>query len=71
LDQTGDTVVAWSVDDAGSVDAAAAVFDHQLRRRHRVPFARRCGEAANRSRPIVAFDPSVEEIIFAAPVTGG
>ena len=71
LDATGDTVVTWSVDEPASVDGAAAAFDHQLTRRHRVPFARRHGEAANRARPIATFDPTVEEIIFAAPVTGG
>jgi hypothetical protein len=71
LDATGDTVVEWTVDDAPSVTAAEAAFDHQLEHRHRVPFARRHGEAANRARPIVTFDPAVEEIVFAAPVVGG
>ena len=71
LDATGDTVVAWADGDAASVDAARAAFDHQLHRRHRVPFARRCGEPANRARPVTAFDPEAEEIVFAAPVMGG
>ena len=71
LDHTGDTTMAWSLDDEVSLAAAEAEFDHQLKRRHRVPFARRCGEAANRARPIIAFDPTVEEIVFAAPVMGG
>ena len=71
MDQTGDTVVAWRLDDEASLAAAEAEFTHQLTRRHRVPFARRCGEAANRARPITAFDPTVEEIVFAAPVMGG
>jgi hypothetical protein len=71
LDHTGDTVVAWDLDDDASLVAAEAEFEHQLKRRHRVPFARRCGEAANRAKPIIAFDPTVEEIVFAAPVMGG
>jgi hypothetical protein len=71
LDATGDTEVAWSTDEPASLAAAATAFHYQLTRRHRVPFARRHGEAANRARPISRFDPTVEEIIFAAPVTGG
>jgi hypothetical protein len=71
LDATGDTVLAWSVDDPDSVERAEAAFAHQLRRRHRVPFARACGEAANRARPITTFDPAAEEIVFASPVMGG
>lgn len=71
LDHTGDTTVAWAADDEVSTARAASVFEHQLHHRHRVPFARRCGEAANRARPISTFDPTVEEIVFAAPVMGG
>jgi hypothetical protein len=71
LDATGDTVVAWTPDETASVEAARAEFDRQLHRRHRVPFARACGAAANQARPILVFDPTVEEILFAAPVTGG
>lgn len=71
MDATGDTVVPWAVDDPVSLRRAEEVFEHQLRRRHRVPFARRCGEAANRARPITAFDPAAEEIVFASPVAGG
>ena len=71
LDATGDTTVAWSPADPSSTAKAEQVFQHQLHDRHRVPFARRCGEAANRARPITTFDPTVEEIVFAAPVMGG
>ena len=71
LDATGDTTVAWSPSDPATTARAEEVFRHQLHVRHRVPFARRCGEAANRARPIVAFDAAAEEIVFAAPVMGG
>lgn len=71
MDSTGDTVIDWSLDDEASVDRARAAFEHQLHRRHRVPFARGRGEAANRARPVVRFDPHAEEILFAAPVAGG
>lgn len=71
MDRTGDTVVAWSTDDEASLARAEAEFRHQLHRRHRVPFARSCGQAANQARPISAFDPAAEEIIFSSPVSGG
>lgn len=71
MDQTGDTVIPWDIDDDTSLQAAEAEFTHQLTRRHRVPFARRCGEPANQATPITAFDPTAEEILFAAPVMGG
>jgi hypothetical protein len=71
LDHTGDTVLEWNQADVASVARAAAMFEHQLHRRHRVPYARRHDETANRARPIVDFDPSVEEIVWAAPVVGG
>ena len=71
MDETGDTVVAWSPDDTASLDRAEAEFHHQLHRRHRVPFARACGQPANQARPISTFDPAVEEIVFASPVSGG
>lgn len=71
LDKTGDTVVVWDLDDEKSLADAKATFHHQLHRRHRVPYARRCGETAGSARPITTFDPTVEEIVFAAPVMGG
>lgn len=71
MDHTGDTVIPWDVADEESLRAAEAEFANQLTRRHRVPFARRCGEAANQATPITSFDPSAEEILFAAPVMGG
>jgi hypothetical protein len=70
LDRTGDTAVVWDPDDADSVAAARERFVRELRR-HRVPFARQHGEAANRARPVVAFDADAEEIVFTSPVTGG
>jgi hypothetical protein len=71
MDATGDTTLEWSMSDPVMTARAEEVFDHQLHVRGRVPFARCRGEAANRARPIAAFDPTVEEIVFAAPVMGG
>lgn len=69
LDQTGDTVISWDVDDASSVRVAAARFDCE--RRRRVPFARPHGAPASSARMITEFDPAVEEIIWTQPVVAG
>lgn len=69
LDRTGDTCVAWSVDDEQSVRDAAALFEQE--RCRRVPFARRRGAAAHEARPVTEFDPTVEEIIWTQPVVAG
>lgn len=70
LDHTGDSVVTWSSDDATSILAAERAFEREARH-HRLAFARRRHEPAGRANPISAFDPSVEEIIWVRPVTGG
>ena len=71
MDATGDTVIEWEPGEVESVARAEDAFRHQLHRRHRIPFARRAGEAANRARPITEFDPTAEEILFASAVVGG
>jgi hypothetical protein len=69
LDETGDRVVAWMADDPQSTRSAEQVFDQQ--RRSALAFARPVGEPASAARPITAFDPTAEEIIFTRPVVGG
>ena len=71
LDHTGDTTVAWSVDDPESVAHTARVFD-RLTRECKIPFARappvRRLTDAERVR---AFDPAADEIVWVRPVAGG
>ena len=69
LDETGDTTVAWSVDDPKSVEHARRRFARQ--RCSAVPIARPAGAPASATRIITEFDPSVDEIIWARPVAGG
>jgi hypothetical protein len=69
LDQTGDTTVAWSLDDAASVKEAAALFERE--RCRRVPFARRAGAPAQEAKIVTEFDPTAEEIIWTQPVVAG
>ena len=69
LDQTGDTTVSWSVDDAASVEHAAELFARE--RCRRVPFARQKGAPAHEARIVTDFDPHAEEIIWTQPVVAG
>jgi hypothetical protein len=69
LDETGDTVVAWSLDDPASVTAAEEEFRRQLA--GAVPVARAAGAPGSAARIVTRFDPSAEEIIWTRPVVGG
>src|SRR3954463_11176918 len=70
LDHTGDTVVSWRADDHASVVAASAAFRRE-QARDRICFARRQGQSAAQARPLLTFDPNVEEMIWVRPVTAG
>lgn len=69
LDETGDSHVRWSVEDADSVRRARTAFDRC--RRSAVAYARPAGGAAVVATPISEFDPTVAEIIFTRPVVAG
>ncbi len=70
LDETGDTAVAWSIDDSASVANARTAFEHLVAER-RIPFARAAGAPAGEAELVRSFDPSVEEVVFVWPVAGG
>jgi hypothetical protein len=70
LDHSGDTTVAWSVDDPESVAHAARVFD-RLTRECKIPFARAAGAPATDAERVRAFDPAADEIVWVRPVAGG
>lgn len=69
LDQTGDTTISWSVDDAASVEHAAAAFARE--RCRRLPVGRRQGATASQTWIVTEFDPTLEEIIWTQPVAAG
>lgn len=70
LNGSGDTVVEWSTTDETSVAEAAELF-LALQAERRLPFARRAGEPAADATKIKQFDPTVEEIVWVRPITGG
>ena len=69
LDETGDTTISWSVDDAASVEHAAGVFARE--RCRRLPVGRRAGQPAGQAWLVTEFDPALEEIIWTQPVVAG
>jgi hypothetical protein len=69
LDETGDTQVAWAVDDPASIERAEHVFRREVCRR--VPIARRHGARASEARVITEFDPTADEIVWTRPVVAG
>lgn len=70
IDRTGDSTVAWRVEDETSVDRARAIFD-RLRAERQLAFARPAGAPATAAERIRSFDPSVEEILWVRPIAGG
>ena len=70
LDQSGDTAVAWSIEDPASVAAADQLFA-RLSAERKLPFARSGGAPAADAELIRAFDPTAEEIVWVRPVAGG
>jgi len=70
LDHTGDTTLAWAVDDPASLAEAEALFA-RLTAERKIPFARAVGAPADAAERIRSFDPAAEEIVWVRPVTGG
>ncbi|MBM3660963.1 MAG: hypothetical protein FJW95_15880 [Actinobacteria bacterium] len=70
LDHTGDTCVAWSLDDPASLAEAEALFE-RLRAERKIPFARAVGAPAADAERVSRFDPAAEEIVWVRPVQGG
>ena len=70
LDRTGDTVVAWSAEEAATLERAEAVFEQQLSAK-KMAFARAEGALADEAERIYAFDPNAAEIIWVRAIQGG
>ncbi|MGH8996626.1 MAG: hypothetical protein ACRDYB_11430 [Acidimicrobiales bacterium] len=70
IDRTGDSRVAWRVDDETSVDRARAIFD-RLHAERQLAFVRPAGSSAATAERVWTFDPGAEEILWVRPVTGG
>jgi hypothetical protein len=70
LDHSGDTAVAWDLDDEATVRAAEELFA-RLSAECKMAFARPPGAPAEEAERIRRFDPAAEEIIWVRPVQGG
>jgi len=70
LDETGDTVVQWSVDDPETLVEAERIF-RSLSMERRMAFARPAGAPASETTLIKAFDAEAEEIVWVRAVVGG
>lgn len=70
LDETGDSVISWSPEDASATRAARRAFDAQRCKGH-LAFARPDGAPADSAEFTREFDPGAEEIIWVRPVRGG
>jgi hypothetical protein len=70
LDETGDTMVTWSLDDAATLERAATSFDAELAKGS-LAFSIPPGGRDRDAERITRFDPDSEEIIWVRPVAGG
>lgn len=70
LDDTGDSVITWTVENAATLERAEAVFEQMLAGR-KMAFARPEGGQADDAERIYAFQPDCEEIIWVRPIQGG
>lgn len=71
LGPEGDTAVAWDRTEAASVTEAGALFRQLLEADQLVPFARTDGAPASEAEQVDVFDPTVDEILWIRPITGG
>lgn len=71
LDSTGDTAVAWDIDDEEAVREAEAHFRRLLDDERRMAFARPAGASVDQAELIRTFDPTAEEILMVRPIQGG
>lgn len=70
LDQSGDTLVEWSLEDAESLERATTIFHGQLAEK-KLAFAVPPGGKADDAERITGFDPTAAEILWVHPIAGG
>ena len=70
LDETGDTMVTWSLEDAAALERAGDLFEVELAKGNlafSIPPGGRDRDAARVTR----FDPGADEIVWVRSVAGG
>jgi len=70
LDSSGDTTVAWDINDVDSLIQAENLFE-QLVNERKIPFIRAAGASAEDTIQTKSFDAAAEEIIWVRPIAGG
>lgn len=68
MDRTGDTKFVWDSRNPAEVENARAQFDHWKKKGYLAHAVSRNGDKAEM---ILAFDPTLEKIIFSPPLVGG
>lgn len=70
LDQSGDTMVEWSINDAESIDRAKTIFDRQLAQK-KLAYAEPPDGKADDAERVTRFDAEAREILWVHPIAGG
>jgi hypothetical protein len=70
LDETGDTMVTWSLEDAATLQRAEALFGSELAK-GKLAFAVPKGGRDHDAERIRQFDPMANEIVWVRSVAGG
>ena len=70
LDETGDTMVTWSIEDTSTLDRAAALFAAEAAKGS-LAFSIPPGGRDSDAERVKLFDPRADEIIWVRPLRGG
>ena len=70
LDETGDTMVTWSLDDTQTLERATKLFDAE-RAKGSLAFSIPPGGRDRDAERITRFDPGADEIVWVRQVAGG
>jgi hypothetical protein len=70
LDETGDTMVTWSVEDTEALERAARVFEAEMAKGG-LAFSIPPGGRDKDAERVKQFDPGADEIVWVRPVAGG
>jgi hypothetical protein len=70
LDETGDVMMTWSLEDTATLDRAEAAFEAELSK-GKLAFAVPRGGRDHDAERVSRFDPSADEIVWVRPIAGG
>lgn len=70
LDETGDSMVTWSLEDTETLERATKLFDAELAKGS-LAFSIPPGGRDRDAERVTRFDPRADEIVWVRPVAGG